>query len=275
MLPRDGLTRVVAELELTDRCLLHYRIDGGPGGGCPLLLFNGASLPLEFWGSLVDRLAADRQVIRFDARNAGATKARGAFTLLDVARDAVNLLDTLGIERVVAVGHAWGGRVAQVFGRDYPHRVAGLVVCGTGGQFPPRVGDADLARMYAAFAERRRADWEAEIESMYCAPGFRSRDPRTFAEIADLLWNALRPTDVRWDPRAAPSASYWGTSRAPTLLVYGQHDRNGTPENARDLAARIPGARLVTIEDAGHFVVREAEVRVAAEIGAFLADISP
>jgi 3-oxoadipate enol-lactonase len=264
----------MAELELTDRCLLHYRVDGSAEAGCPLLLFNGASLPLEFWGSVADRLAPERRVVRFDARNAGATQAHGAFTLLDVARDAVNLLDALGIERVVAVGHAWGGRVAQVFARDYPHRVAALVVCGTGGQFPPKVTADEIAAMRRAFTERRRDAWEAALESTYCAPGFRTRDPLVFGEIAELLWHAPAHPRPQWDPRPAPSESYWGMARAPTLLVYGQHDRNGTPENARDLAARIPGARLVTIEDAGHFVVREAEVRVAAEIGAFLSDIS-
>jgi pimeloyl-ACP methyl ester carboxylesterase len=73
----------VTHLELTDHCSLHYRVDGHPGG-CPLLLFNGVSLPLDIWGSLATRLAADRQVIRFDQRNAGATSASGTLTLLDV-----------------------------------------------------------------------------------------------------------------------------------------------------------------------------------------------
>jgi 3-oxoadipate enol-lactonase len=70
-------------------------------------------------------------VVRFDQRNAGATQADGSFSLLDIAADAAALLDYLKIERVIIAGHAWGGRVAQVFTRDYPHRVAGLVLCGT------------------------------------------------------------------------------------------------------------------------------------------------
>jgi len=182
-------------------------------------------------------------------------------------------LDALGVERIVAVGHAWGGRVAQVFERDYPHRLAGLVVCGTGGQFPATLTELEVAAMRTAFSERRRDHWEAALESAYCAPGFRTRDPLVFNEIADLLWHAPGHTGVRWDSRVAPSASYWGRSPAPALLVYGRHDRNGTPANARDLAARMPQARHVTLEDAGHFVVREAEARVAAEVDAFLEEL--
>jgi 3-oxoadipate enol-lactonase len=212
-------------------------------------------------------------VIRFDQRNAGATSASGTFTLLDVARDAARLLDALGIERVIAIGHAWGGRVAQVFARDYPHRVSGLVVCGTGGQFPPTVNESEVAGLFSAFIERRRDAWEAALESLYCAPGFRGRDPLVFGEIAEIIWQQPPRLEPQWDARTAPSPSYWGATRVPTLLVYGRHDRNGTPENGRDLAARIPGSRLVEIEDAGHFVVRESELRVATKITTFLEGI--
>ena len=85
--------------------------------------------------------------MRLDQRNAGATRASGSFSLLDVAADAAALLDHLKIERAIVAGHAWGGRVAQVFARDYPHRVTGLVICGTGGQFPATVPPALVAAM--------------------------------------------------------------------------------------------------------------------------------
>ena len=72
----------------------------------------------------------------------------------------------------------------------------------------------------------------------------------------------------RWISSTSPSASYWGRSSVRSLLIYGRHDKNGTPENAHDLQRRL-GAELVMFEDAGHFVVREKEDRVAELILAF------
>ena len=65
---------------------IHYRLDGEHGP--LLLLFNGAGLPLTFWGSLAQRLAQYCRVLRFDQRNAGRTEFEGNFSLLDTAADA-------------------------------------------------------------------------------------------------------------------------------------------------------------------------------------------
>ena len=69
---------------------IHYRLDGEHGP--LLLLFNGAGLPLTFWGSLATRLAQYCRVLRFDQRNAGRTEFEGNFSLLDTAADAASCL---------------------------------------------------------------------------------------------------------------------------------------------------------------------------------------
>ncbi|MBI4768473.1 MAG: alpha/beta fold hydrolase [Deltaproteobacteria bacterium] len=73
------------------------------------MLFNGATLPLQFWDPVARDLAIQDRVLRLDQRNAGDTRASGSFSLLDVAADAAALLDHLQIERVIVAGHAWGG----------------------------------------------------------------------------------------------------------------------------------------------------------------------
>lgn len=237
---------------------IHYELDGETGP--VLLLFNGGRLPLEFWGSLATRLAERCRVLRFDQRNAGLTRFEGSFSLLDTAQDAAALLDHLAIDEAVVVGHAWGGRAAQVFARDYPHRTTGLVLCGTGGRFPPADTGDWPKRLREARRARNREDWERALEALFCAPGFSQRNPETFAELTEAAWQKPSARG-RWLPEVAPSESYWGLSRARSLLIYGQHDKNGTPENARDLQQRL-GAELVMFEDAGHFVVREKESEV-------------
>ena len=258
-------------LSLRQELELNYQIDGQ--GPKVWLLFNGATLPLQFWDPVAQDLSGQYRVVRLDQRNAGATRASGSFSLLDIAADAAALLDYLKIEKAIIAGHAWGGRVAQVFARDYPHLVSGLVLCGTGGQFPATVPAAVLQQMGEAGRQVNRALFERALEAAFCASGFSGRNPEAFRSLSNLLWSQVEDRKggqrAKWDPRIAPSSSYWGSTRVSTLLIYGTEDGFGTRENAEDLARRIPGARLHFIELAGHFVIREQPTQVIELMRAF------
>ena len=258
------------ELNLQSSVALNYEVNGD--GETTFLLFNGATLPLEFWGPFAEALGELGKVVRFDQRNAGKTRYEGRFTLGDTAADAAALLDQLEIERAVVIGHAWGGRAAQVFARDFPDRLSHLVILGTGGQFPPIDMQKVAISMRRAMKEGNRESWEPLFETMWFGAGFAGRDPETFRSVANLLWGYRPPRSAEWNARAYPSPGYWGTARVPTLLVYGNEDKNGTPENARDLKERLPNASLVIVENAGHFIVRECPERVLAEVRTFLAE---
>ncbi|MDP6375646.1 MAG: alpha/beta hydrolase [Pseudomonadales bacterium] len=251
-------------LAIRHRIDLNYRIDGS--GEPALLLFNGATLPLEFWDPVVEMLSEHFTIVRFDQRNAGATSYEGSFTLADVAADAASLLDHLRLDEAVVIGHAWGGRVAQLFARDYPHRVRALVICATGGQLPAALDPDVTSRMRDAARERDRETWSRALEDAFCADGFSTREPHTFNAIADLLWDTPPNRSARWDARACPSPGYWGLWPGPALLLYGRQDKNGTPENAENLQRTLADSRLVFFDDAGHFVVRERPVEVASAI---------
>jgi pimeloyl-ACP methyl ester carboxylesterase len=249
---------------------IHYRVDGA--GERTFLLFNGATVPLTFWGERAMGLPTLGRVVRFDPRGVGASGDGPApFSLGDVAADARALLDHLRIERAILVGHAWGGRVAQVFARDYPERSAALIVCSTGGHIPATGLEADREAMAAAERAGDRAAWDAAAARVYCAPGLHDRDPALASELLDHLWQGRRSSArIAAASRLTPSATYWGTARCPALLLYGRHDRQATEANARDLHAHLPDARLVFIEDAAHLVVREQPERILAEVRRFL-----
>ncbi len=248
-----------------------YFEDSGIAQQNTILFFNGASLPLTFWDPLVTALSPYARCIRFDQRNAGNTRCKGPFSLNDIAADAAAVLAAQNVEQVVAIGHAWGGRAAQVFARDYPHLVQALVICGTGGALPATTDPAVLRQMKIAFKEKNRPAWETALHETYCASGFRQRDPEAFAEISALLWQAPR-SDAIWNAKVSPSPSYWGSAVVPTMLIYGTEDKNGTPENARNLDAALANSYLTFVADAGHFVIREQVADVAQLIRNFLAD---
>lgn len=258
-------------LKRQQEAAINYRLDGS--GNTVWLLFNGATLALEFWDPLVLTLAERDTVVRFDQRNAGGSRAEGRFSLPDTAADAVAVLEHLGVESVIAVGHAWGGRAAQVFARDYPHLCRALVICGTGGQIPATVPEALLAELRVAVQAEDQSAWAKLVERIYCAPGFAQRQPRAYAELIRLMWPPVRHT-ARWDARVAPSSSYWGVARCPTLLIYGEQDQFGTPMNADDLQGRLTDVHRLDIANAGHFVIREATQQVSATLRDFAAQLS-
>jgi pimeloyl-ACP methyl ester carboxylesterase len=134
---------------------------------------------------------------------------------------------------------------------------------------PPALGQQWRDAAHA----RDRDRWEEALESAFCAKGFSKRDPEGFRGISDLLWSRIESSAERsratWDMRIAPSSSYWGSARIPTLLIYGTEDAFGTRENAEDLVRQIPGSRLHFIEQAGHFVIREQPARVIELMTAF------
>jgi 3-oxoadipate enol-lactonase len=259
-------------LQVDADCRVNYSVFGR--GERTLLFFNGASLPMAFWRPIAESLSADYRVIMFDQRNAGATKFDGDFTLGDVARDAAKLLHKLEVKQVVAIGHAWGGRVAQVFARDYPELMQAIIVCGTGGQLPA----VDMSEVQGALSTARKAgdkdSWGSCIAKLFCAEGFIKNDPAEYEDIVELMWTHKPNRKARWNIDAIPSDEYWGLCTQPTLLIYGEEDKNGTPENADDLHRRIEQSKLVTIKGAGHFAIREKEREVIETILPFLSSLS-
>ena len=242
----------------------YYCSDGE--GSLVFLLFNGAGCTTETWGELADGLSLLGQVVRFDARGCGKTELpRVEYTLETLAADALALIDHLEIPKVILVGHAFGGRVAQIFSRDHVDRTSALILCGTGGFYPPHIDDLppDLPREDAFLAR-------------FCGPKFCDEQPEVARRLLDEVF-AQRPPREAGEYRvqaitATPAKTYWGMTpdSVPVLLLYGTEDRYGHTDNAHDLTSRLKNSRLVFIEGAGHFAVREKPKKVLAEITTFI-----
>lgn len=103
------------------------------GNGPPLVLIMGYRLsslacPTQF----VKALAEEFTVVTFDNRGTGQSdKPVKGYALANMARDLAGLLDEIGIERTYVLGYSMGGAIAQEFTRQFPLRVAGLILCAT------------------------------------------------------------------------------------------------------------------------------------------------
>lgn len=194
---------------------LHY-VDVGDGNP-PLLLLHGLSANAQSFGGLVAAGLADGfRLIVPDLRGRGRSEAPAAgYTMEDHARDAVALLDALGLDRVIVVGHSFGGFLGIYLAATRPERVKKLVVIDAAMTLNPRVGEMlkpsldRLTRTYpsadAYLAEVRAAPymdnaWDPAIEQYFRAE-IRANDDGTVASStsASAIAQALQAVvGERW-----------------------------------------------------------------------------
>jgi pimeloyl-ACP methyl ester carboxylesterase len=253
-----------------------FRVEGE---GPPLVLVMGYRLNSTAWpASFIEQLARRFTVITLDNRGTGQSdKPVEGYAIDNLARDVAGLLDELRIPRAHILGYSMGGTIAQEFVRQFPDRVAGLVLCATtcGGPraiyAPPSVmrvmreldglKPEEIARQiwkvtYAAgYLEKHRELAEDQMRREIAAP--------TPLHAADLQFQALAEFDC---------SGMLPNIKAPTLVLTGDLDQLVAPQNSRIIAGLIPGAGLIIIPGCGHRVLWEATDECVAFISDFLAD---
>ena len=244
---------------------LYYAETGRAAASPPVALVHGAAGSHLDWAPDLRRLPGAR-VIALDLPGHGKSTAPGRDTIGAYARDVVALLDALSIDRAVIVGHSMGGAVAQQIALDWPARVAGLVLLGTGSKLPvdPTLPDRIVNEPDAAL------DWLVEWAwHPSAAPEMKAQGRQMFAAapraVARDDYRACQAFDTR--DRLAQIA-------APTLVIGAEDDRMVPLKFSRTLAERIPGARLVALSGAGHMFPLEQPQQVAAAITSWLAELS-
>ncbi len=104
--------------------------DEGPRDSAPtpLVLIHGWTADRHRWDHQTAHFSPHRRVIRLDLRGHGESTGAGAPTIDALARDVVALLDHLGVDRFIPVGHSMGGMTAQTLALTHPGRVERLVL---------------------------------------------------------------------------------------------------------------------------------------------------
>ncbi len=245
--------------------------DGGPPGTLPLLLVHGWQADARIWGPLSGILAARYRVVAPDLRGAGGSnRASGPYTLEQFAADLGDLVDVLGLDPVVVVGHSMGGAIAQRFAIERPEAVEGLVlvaaVPASGVPFPPKV--IDFFRGTCGNPEQT-ALWLKGLT-------FRELDPDDAqllrAAAATVPAEAALESFESW--QAADFADEAATIETPTLVLAPSDDRPMTPEFLRErIADVIAGSNFEILAECGHYAPIDRPVELAAAIESFIEDL--
>jgi pimeloyl-ACP methyl ester carboxylesterase len=262
------------------------------GRGPVLLLIHGIGDNSSTWDHLLPFLAIDHTVIAPDLLGHGKSdKPRADYSVAAYANGMRDLLSVLGVERATVVGHSLGGGVAMQFAYQYPERCERLVLVSTGGvsnEVHPvlrlaSLPDADLLLPLVGYDLTRVA-----VRGVFLA--FQKlgtdlgRDAADFLRVFDTLPDATaRSAFVRTlraviDHRGQVITMLdrcYLTRGMPTLLVWGEHDAIIPISHARQAHAAMPGSRLETFEDAGHFPHHAQPGRFLDVLRDFLATTSP
>jgi len=242
------------------------------GDGEPLVLVMGLGGAGRAWWRLLRNLPPTVRAITLDNRGTGdSDPVRGRLTMEELVGDVLCVLDAAGIERAHLMGVSMGGMVAQRLALDHPDRVASLVLgsttaVGLRGAPPWRLLGAGALRPLVG-PERT---WELLAPALYAAQTLRDR-PELVAEDLRTRGDELQ------DPRTVAAqllavAGHNALGRLAELaglgvtILHGAQDAVVPAARARELAAAIPGARLVIIEECGHMMTTDAEPASATAV---------
>lgn len=214
------------------------------------------------WAPMLKRLAARVRLVRYDGRGIGLSDRDLAdISFAAFERDLAAVVEAANLERFALLGLSQGGATAASYAAHHPERVSRLILCGAYAQGRNRRGStvdaatsqAMLAMMeqgwgnpdsafmrafsslYLSDASREMLDWFADMQRMSATGDMaaRLRVASDEIDIVDLL------------PQI----------KVPTLVIHARHDHVAPLEQGRMLAARIPGARFVTVESENHVPV--------------------
>jgi pimeloyl-ACP methyl ester carboxylesterase len=230
-----------------DGVRIAYEVHGA-GHRLPLLLTHGFGASARMWDPNLGALSADRQVITWDMRGHGDSDSpedQSLYTQPACLDDMAALLEATGAERAVLGGLSLGGYLSLAFRFQAPARVAALLLFDTGPGFrndAARQRWNEQALVTASRLERKGLAGQARA-----ARGMLTQSDGTVID-------SLPSVDV------------------PTLVLVGADDKAFL--GAADyVAAKVPGAQLVTIEDAGHIANRDQPAAFNAAVTAFLAGL--
>ena len=175
--------------------------------GTPLVFLHGFGNDCHVWDESAPLVAPHYRTLAFDMRGHGDSDCdpEGRYDHGTMALDVEAALDSLGIDRLVLVGHSMGGRVAMHFAGDHPERMAGLVIVDSGPDLDTR--GTTRIRMESESAELAFdsvREYERLLIELYPAA-----KPTTMAKMA-RHWLRERP-DGKFEPKLDPSFRKWRT----------------------------------------------------------------
>jgi pimeloyl-ACP methyl ester carboxylesterase len=234
------------------------------GQGTPVILLHGFPFNHTIWQPVLPLLAEHARLIMPDLRGFGQSPVTdGVYSMRLMAEDVVALMDKMGLEKAVLVGHSMGGYVSLAFAQAYPNRLLGLGLIAT--QAAADLPEKRQGRLKTASSVKRRG---VKVVAQAMAPKLT---PKTelVQPMFDLMMRANRLAVIGALQGMAERSDLTGELseiHVPAVVVAGGQDQFLTQENMRTMAQMLPKCWLVEIPEGGHMPMLETPERVAESI---------
>lgn len=250
-------------------------VAGSAAAAAPTLVYlHSLGAELRIWDGVVARLPSYDH-LRLDLRGHGTSEVpAGEYTVAAMAGDVLAAIETVGIERAVAIGISVGGQVALRMALARPERIAGVVALDTGA----RIGDvASWSDRIAAVRRGGIAAVADAVVARWFGPGFAQRDPLAPRGYRQML---LRTSVLGYLETCAALRDEDLTDQLaglglPVLVLCGSLDTATPPNLARRLARALPRGRYAEIAGAAHLPCIDRPGDVAGHIDAFVRELQP
>jgi 3-oxoadipate enol-lactonase len=243
----------------------------GPDDAPALMLSNSLGTTHRMWDDQVKPFTEHFRLVRYDRRGHGQSGCpRGPYTMERLGRDAIAIIDALGIEKMHWCGLSMGGMEGMWLGANAGERFDKIVLANTSCHYPNKEFWNERIKLIrergglAPLADRLSEAWFTR--------NFRAREPATIERLKAGLaatpvegyiacGEAVRDMDHR---------DLLAQITAPTLVIIGRHDPATTPEAGEFIRSRIPGASAAII-DAAHISNIEQPTQFTDAVLRFLA----
>jgi 3-oxoadipate enol-lactonase len=253
---------------------LNYRLDG-PQGAPVLVLSNSLGTDLGMWDAQIPAFTEHFQVLRYDTRGHGQSLvSEGPYSIEQLGRDVLALLDALHIERAHFCGLSMGGLIGQWLGIHAGERLNKLVVCNTAAKIgEPSVWNPRIEMVLrdgpAAMAGLR----DASIARWFTAD-YAQAHPEQVKRITDML-AATSPQGYAANCAAVRDADFrdqLAAIKVPTLVIAGTEDAVTPPSGSHFIQEQVAGAQYAEFH-AAHLSNVQAGDAFSQRVLAFLSAV--
>ena len=228
-----------------------YRFDG-PEGAPVVMLSNSLATDYGMWDSQAPALSERYRVLRYDQRGHGGTQpTEPPYTFDLLRRDAVALIQALGVEKVHFCGLSMGGMIGQQLGAKNPEVLHSLTLCDT-------ACEMNMPEMWRQRIDTARNDGmdalvSSTLERWFTEP-FRTREAAKMSDIGAMIRNTPVMGFVGCCTAIAAMnhAGLLPRISTRTLVVVGADDPATTVDHSKAIHGAVDGADLVILDDAAH-----------------------
>jgi 3-oxoadipate enol-lactonase len=252
---------------------IHYNLTAA--SDLPVLVFsNSLGTDFSMWDAQFEALSRTFRILRYDTRGHGqSSSTSGAYTIEQLGKDLIGLLDALKLPRVHFCGLSIGGLTGMWLGIHAPDRCRKIVLCNTA----LKIGTTEgwNARIETVTRDGIQSIAPQALERWFTA-SFRTRFPQVVRGAEEMLVStskqgyvgccaAIRDADFS----AESSTNFISSISVPTLVVAGTHDPVATVADAHAIVQNIPGAKYAEM-DAAHLSNIEDAAAFSMELERFL-----